>query len=389
MPQEKVGPGEADASPAPSRPVEALIDDREPGAWVIPYAPLPRETGAQRGWYQTTKFWWTGSYWAWIEKGSPESHLLPPEPGRPADVRPHREGNSSFYWDGDQWLLVPDGCAPRYRPESLESLPSAAASGAQREGRCSNCDEPLSVLDARCIRCGWTVVGRRTVAPLGMEEGWSARATPPKSPLLRLVVGLSIIAVALTGCSIWLLASVNSAAARSAALSDQLASARAQLADLGAKNRTLQQQADHPDLAMWNSCGSVSPCSLDATGWREGSVPDTFRFTAHLKATQPIALGILTYAEFVTFRNCVDNPYRTQADQFSITSSCLWNDALNHDSHRWWQGSSIDASFDGATGCAEYLGVIVTLYKSPAVITPDVRVTYDPASSATGVCAGS
>jgi hypothetical protein len=46
--------------------------------------------------------------------------------------------------------------------------------------------------------------------------------------------------------------------------------------------------------------------------------------------------------------------------------------------------TSVNYDFTLAEGCAAYLAVITAA--GPVTITPDVSVTYNPASAATGAC---
>jgi zinc ribbon protein len=128
----------------------------------------------------------------------------------------------------------------------------------------------------------------------------------------------------------------------------------------------MQQQLAHPTLEMWNSCGG--PCSMTAGRWREGGVPDTFDYYVSFNATVPVAVYFLTLRQYTQFASCGSVSCVTPPIQ-SIPASM----------------SVSNYKFTLAEGCASY----VAIYQSTqnGVISPDVSVTYNPASQATGVCA--
>ncbi len=128
----------------------------------------------------------------------------------------------------------------------------------------------------------------------------------------------------------------------------------------------LETQLQHPSVELWNSCGG--PCTMTSNGWRAGTVPDTFDYYVSFNATVPVAVYFLTLSQYVQFTSCgrptcVSGTFSTIQATTSVSNSI----------------------FTLAEGCASYVAV----YQSTqaGVMYPNVRATYNPASSTTGACA--
>jgi hypothetical protein len=83
----------------------------------------------------------------------------------------------------------------------------------------------------------------------------------------------------------------------------------------------------------------------------------------------------LTLQQWVAASKCVDPGGGT-------TNYCM------HHSGAVWSSlgqSSVNYDFHLAEGCADYVSVFTA--PSSVTVTPDISVTYNPASSATGACA--
>jgi len=133
----------------------------------------------------------------------------------------------------------------------------------------------------------------------------------------------------------------------------------------------LSAELAHPTLGIWNVPQTITgPDYYLAAG-----VPDTFTYHLKLTASGPISVSILSVKQFGVAVSCVENGR-------GLTFYCM-----NHSgSAAGWLGvTSIDADFHLAEGCAAYIAVITAA--SRVTVTPDVSVTYNPASSATGACA--
>lgn len=158
---------------------------------------------------------------------------------------------------------------------------------------------------------------------------------------------------------------------RNQILTDQLNSTSTNLtATLGELAQT-KAELEHPHLTIWN----VSQPLPDADSYLAGGIPDTF--TYHLQATSsgPMNVSILTFEEWAKAIACVDSG-------LGRTNYCM-----HHNGAVWSQlnTTSVNYDFHGAEGCADYLAVFTAA--SSITVTPNVSVTYNPANSATGVCA--
>ncbi len=133
---------------------------------------------------------------------------------------------------------------------------------------------------------------------------------------------------------------------------------------------TLTAELAHPTLGIWNVPQTITgPDYYLAAG-----VPDTFTYHLKLTASGPISVSILSVKQFGVAVSCVQNGQ----------GQTYW--CMNHSGAAagWLNTTSINADFHLAEGCAAYIAVITA--PSRVVITPDVSVTYNPASSATGAC---
>jgi len=154
-------------------------------------------------------------------------------------------------------------------------------------------------------------------------------------------------------------------------LQDQLSTTQTNLtATLGELAKT-KADLEHPHLTIWNV-----PQQIKGASWYlAGGIPDTF--TYHLKATSTgaMSVSILTLEQWASANECVDAGRGT-------TNYCMHHSGAVMS---WLSVTSVNYDFHLAEGCADY----VSVFTSAASITvrPDVSVTYNPASSATGACA--
>lgn len=154
-------------------------------------------------------------------------------------------------------------------------------------------------------------------------------------------------------------------------LTDQLNSTQFNLkATLGELADTKAQLA-HPHLTIWNV-----PQQLKGSSWYlAGGIPDTF--TYHLVATSdgPMSVSILTLEEYAKAIECVD--YGT-----GTTNYCMHHSGAVMS---WPSVTAVNYDFHLAEGCADYVSVFTS--SATVTVTPNVSVTYNPASSTTGACA--
>jgi hypothetical protein len=157
-----------------------------------------------------------------------------------------------------------------------------------------------------------------------------------------------------------------------AALHSQLLTAQTSLSDTQQQVTTLQAELQHPHVGIWN----VQQQIKGADWYLAGGVPDTF--TYHLRATSsgPMSVSILTFEQFAAAIECVDNGDGN-------TNYCM------HHSRKgtvksWLNVTSVNYDFHEAEGCANYL--VVFTAANAITVSPDVSVTYNPASTFTGDC---
>jgi hypothetical protein len=127
----------------------------------------------------------------------------------------------------------------------------------------------------------------------------------------------------------------------------------------------------HPLLGIWNVRQSLG----DPTEYLAAGIPDTFTYHLRLKSSGPMDVSIISFDQFSTAVKCVENG---RGD----TDWCMHHSGA---SQGWLLVTSVSYDFHLAEGCAGY--VLVITAPGPVTVTPNVSVTYDPASHATGTCA--
>jgi hypothetical protein len=133
---------------------------------------------------------------------------------------------------------------------------------------------------------------------------------------------------------------------------------------------SLTTELKHPTLSVWNV-----PVKLNnSTEYLSSTVPDTFTYHLKLKSSGPMSVSILSTSQFQDAIVCV--LYRRGSTDWCMNHSGAAYGALGV--------TSVNYDFNLAEGCAAYLAVITSA--APVTITPDVSVTYNPASAATGAC---
>lgn len=158
---------------------------------------------------------------------------------------------------------------------------------------------------------------------------------------------------------------------RNLLLQGQLTSTAASLADANAQLAVVTAELKHPHLGIWNVAQSVQ----GPTYYLAAGVPDTFTYNLHLASNGPMNVSILSFEQFRSALMCVWNGVAN-------TNYCMHH---NGSAIGWSNQTSIGYDFHDSEGCAAYMLVITA--PSAVTVTPDVSVTYNPASHATGVCA--
>jgi hypothetical protein len=154
-------------------------------------------------------------------------------------------------------------------------------------------------------------------------------------------------------------------------LQTQLTTTQNQLTASQGQVTSLTSQLAHPTLGIWNVPQTISGSS----NYLAAGVPDTFTYHLKLTSSGPISVSILSIKQFGDAVTCVKNG----------NGSTDW--CMHHSGSAvgWLSVTSVNSDFHLAEGCAAYLAVITS--GGSVTVTPDVSVTYNPASSATGACA--
>jgi hypothetical protein len=133
----------------------------------------------------------------------------------------------------------------------------------------------------------------------------------------------------------------------------------------------LTAAAEHPTLGIWNVPQGIN----GPTQYLAAGVPDTFTYHLKLSSTGPMSASIVSIHQFGDAVRCVETGKGT-------TNYCMHHSGS---ANGWLSVTSVNFDFHMAEGCAAYLLVITSA--GSVTVTPDVSVTYNPASAATGACA--
>jgi len=158
---------------------------------------------------------------------------------------------------------------------------------------------------------------------------------------------------------------------RNQILQDQLNTTNANLTATLGELATTKAALEHPHLTIWNV-----PQQLKGPTWYlAGGIPDTFTYHLHATATGPMSVSILTLEQWVKANTCVD-------PGGGSTNYCMHHSGAVIG---WLNQRSVDYDFHLAEGCADYIAVFTSA--GNVTVRPNISVTYNPASSATGECA--
>ena len=157
---------------------------------------------------------------------------------------------------------------------------------------------------------------------------------------------------------------------RNQILQDQLKTTQTNLtATLGELAQT-KAELEHPHLTIWN----VSQPLKGSTWYLAGGIPDTFTYHLEATSTGPMSVSILTLEQWAKAIECVDNGIGT-------TNYCMHHSGAIAS---WLGVTSVNYDFHLAEGCADYVSVFTSA--SSITVRPNVSVTYNPSTSATGAC---
>ncbi len=153
-------------------------------------------------------------------------------------------------------------------------------------------------------------------------------------------------------------------------LNDQLKTTQTNLtATLGELAQTKADLA-HPHLTIWN----VSQQVAGSKWYLAGGIPDTFTYHLQATSTGPMSVSILTLEQWAAAIQCIQNGAGTSHYCMHHSGAVI----------SFQNVTSVNYDFHDAEGCADYLAVFTSA--STITVTPNVSVTYNPATSPTGAC---
>jgi hypothetical protein len=158
---------------------------------------------------------------------------------------------------------------------------------------------------------------------------------------------------------------------RNQILQDQLNTTQTNLTATLGELATTKAELEHPHVVIWNV-----PQTIKGASWYlAGGIPDTF--TYHLQATSTGAMNvsILTLEQWAAANACVD-PGGSSVNYCMHHSGAVLS---------WLGVTSVNYDFHLSEGCADYIAVFTSA--TTITVTPNVSVTYNPATKATGACA--
>lgn len=240
---------------------------------------------------------------------------------------------------------------------------------------CPKCGKQLGEGQTVCLACGVTILtSPSSIGAPGYQPAipqWSPPAPSGPPPAVRfshfLIVTLTL--TVLVVASLATIASLMVQLQDYGNLQQQFKALAAQNFDMQNQIRQLKIASANPTLTMWTSCGV--PCSIGPGAWRVAGVPDTFDYNVSFTSTVPVAVYFLTFGQYVQFTNC------------NGQISCVTGSYSRFGPAITVQGSV----FKLGEGCSGY----VSVYQSAAsgTIYPNVKLTYNPSPTLTGICATS
>lgn len=153
-------------------------------------------------------------------------------------------------------------------------------------------------------------------------------------------------------------------------LQGQLTTTQGNLTTAQGDLKAAQAELAHPHLVIWNVRESIQGPNY----YLAGGVPDTFTYHLRLQSTGPMNVSIVSLDQFAAAVRCIENGA-------GVTNWCMHHSGA---AASWLGVRSVNSDFHLGEGCAAYLVVITA--PARVTVTPDVSVTYNPASHATGTC---
>ena len=158
---------------------------------------------------------------------------------------------------------------------------------------------------------------------------------------------------------------------RNEILNDQLKTTQSNLTATLGELATARAKLANPTLVTWSKAQTIP----DNTTYLASGIPDSFTLHLQLTSSGPMDVSIVTIEAFAAGVSCVRNGV-------GVTDYCMHSQQGTDVS--WLATASVNFDFHKAEGCADY--VVVVTAPSSVTITPNVSVTFNPASGPTGAC---
>jgi hypothetical protein len=217
------------------------------------------------------------------------------------------------------------------------------------------------------------------------DTGRTSQRPGGGDPWIRVICALLLVGIVVIGV-LWYTDN-SSLSNRINGLSSQVTSTNSALVNTQVELDAARQEALHPTLGTWNISSSIGP-----NAWREASVPDTFTFRLRFTADSDIFFAFLTLSEYVRFNQCPNSVYANDRSINRLAAGCVDYWIFNNKPPGDRVGvyaAGVNASFDfhQAEGCASWVMVLMPEKAGVTVtISPQVAVTYNPASKPTPPC---
>jgi hypothetical protein len=234
---------------------------------------------------------------------------------------------------------------------------------------CTNCGTPIQPTADYCANCGTKLTASRSAAP----QTQPGLLQPPPLVQSSVSTGAYKVAIAVLLVIIIILGVFLYSSTGGHLL--QFGPSRYQLTtppNLQSTQPGPAPTSQSPQYVIWNACGASvgAGCSMSGTGWREGSVPDTFDYYVSYTSTVPVTVYFFTMGQFV---------------QYSVCNGDLSCVSGYYDTIPATESQSMTL-FTLAEGCADYLAIYVA--SGPGTLYPNVGVTRGPPNAGvTGYCA--
>ena len=267
------------------------------------------------------------------------------------------------------------------RPIKSADLMSQEVS-APTAGFCPSCGTKLQSGAMFCSNCGFNLRGVfQAVTP-------SVPSLPPSRSVVQVskaVLAILLVTIAVLGVAATLEYGINLQQSASLqnqnrdlsanlvndqsninSLRNQISSLESQVSSLTAQMATLNAQSAHPTVTIWTVSSTISPGS-----WGAMTIPDTFDYHDTWTSSGTITVYYLSVNQFPQFYSCSSSP------RIGCVTGTYYD---------WGPTTTGSDMFTLGEGCGGYIAVYYNGGTTSVAIYPNVSVTYNPASTATGAC---